>query len=72
MSGGAEQPTGRGGAVGAWRDAFIGVDLNTPVSLGLIADTFETAITWDRWPEFDAVIREKVGRALDEVCGGDA
>jgi alkyldihydroxyacetonephosphate synthase len=70
VSGGTEQPTGRGGAVGAWRDAFIGVDLNTPVSLGLIADTFETAITWDRWPEFDATIRERVGRALEEVCGG--
>ena len=70
VSGGTEQPTGRGGAVGAWRDAFIGADLNTPVSLGLIADTFETAVTWDRWPEFDAVIREQVGRALEQVCGG--
>jgi alkyldihydroxyacetonephosphate synthase len=70
VSGGSEQPTGRGGAVGAWRDAFIGVDLNTPVSLGLIADTFETAITWDRWPEFDAVVRERVEAALQEVCGG--
>jgi len=70
VSGGTEQPTGRGGAVGAWRDAFIGVDLNTPVALGLVADTFETAITWDRWPEFDAVVRERVNAALVEVCGG--
>lgn len=70
VSDGAEQPTGRGGAVGAWRDAFIGVDLNTPVSLGLIADTFETAITWDRWPEFDALVREHMTGALRDVCGG--
>jgi alkyldihydroxyacetonephosphate synthase len=70
VTGGSEQPTGRGGAVGAWRDAFIGVDLNTPVALGLVADTFETSITWDRWPEFDAGIRDTVGRALREVCGG--
>jgi alkyldihydroxyacetonephosphate synthase len=70
ISGSGGQPTGRGGAVGAWREAFIGVDLNTPVSLGLVADTFETAITWDRWPAFDAAVREKVGRALHEVCGG--
>ena len=48
-------PTGRSGAVGAWRDAFIGVQLGVDTSLGLVADTFETAITWDRWPEFDAV-----------------
>lgn len=70
VSGESEAPTGRGGAVGAWRDAFIGVDLNTPVSLGLVADTFETAITWDRWPAFDAAVRERVEAALREVCGG--
>ena len=61
-------PTGREGAVGAWRDNFVGFDLNTPVSLGLISDTFETAITWDQWPDFDAVVREQVQKALDEVC----
>jgi alkyldihydroxyacetonephosphate synthase len=70
VSGGDAAPTGRGGAVGAWRDAFIGVDMNTPVSLGLIADTFETAITWDRWPAFDAIVREKMNAALEEICGG--
>jgi alkyldihydroxyacetonephosphate synthase len=66
----ASTPTGRGGAVGAWRDSFVGFDLNTMTGLGLVTDTFETAITWDRWPDFDAVVRAKMGRALDEVCGG--
>jgi len=65
-------PTGRGGAVGAWRDAFIGVGPGLDTSLGLVADTFETAITWDRWPEFDAVVRERVGAALREVFGDTA
>ena len=51
---GRGEPTGRGGSVGAWRDAFIGVDPGVDTSLGLVADTFETAITWDRWPSFDA------------------
>ncbi len=37
--------------------------------MGLLADTFETAITWDRWPEFDTEVREQVGRALKEVLG---
>ena len=37
--------------------------------LGLIGDTFETAVTWDKWPEFDAEIREKVGKVLKEVIG---
>jgi alkyldihydroxyacetonephosphate synthase len=66
------EPTGRGGAVGAWRDAFIGVDAGVDTSLGLVADTFETAITWDRWPAFDAAVRERVGAALREVFGGTA
>ncbi|MGH9057652.1 MAG: FAD-binding oxidoreductase [Acidimicrobiales bacterium] len=62
-------PTGRGGAVGAWRDAFIGVGNGVETSLGLVADTFETAITWDRWPDFDAAVRERVSAALREVFG---
>ena len=69
---GEGRPTGRGGSVGAWRDAFIGVDPGLDTSLGLVADTFETAITWDRWPEFDALVRERVSAALHEVFGATA
>ena len=68
---GGGAPTGRGGAVGAWRDAFIGVGPGVETSLGLVADTFETAITWDRWPEFDAVVRERMTTVLKEVFGHD-
>src|SRR5262245_10540708 len=66
---GSAAPTGREGAVGAWRDAFIGVGLGVDTSLGLVADTFETSITWDRWPEFDAVVRDRVSRVLKDVFG---
>ncbi len=69
---GQGRPTGREGSVGAWRDAFIGVDPGVDTSLGLVADTFETAITWDRWPAFDAEVRQRVGRALHEVFGATA
>ncbi|MPY91624.1 MAG: FAD-binding protein [Acidimicrobiia bacterium] len=69
VSDGGGEPTGRGGAVGAWRDAFIGVGNGVETSLGLVADTFETSITWDRWPEFDAVVRERVSHALRQVFG---
>lgn len=68
-SGGA---TGRGGAVGAWRDSFIGVNAGLTNGLGLLADTFETAITWDRWEEFDAEVREAVGGVLDRTMGKSA
>jgi alkyldihydroxyacetonephosphate synthase len=36
----------------------------------MIGDTFETSITWDRWPDFDASVRAAMRKALDEVCGG--
>ena len=65
-------PTGRQGSAGAWRNAFIGVGeaLNLNAGLALVADTFETAITWDRWPALDAEVREAMRAALDQVCGG--
>jgi alkyldihydroxyacetonephosphate synthase len=66
---GRGEPTGRGGSVGAWRDSFIGVDPGLDTSLGLVADTFETAVTWDQWPEFDAEVRARVTSALGEVFG---
>lgn len=68
-SGGA---TGRGGAVGAWRNSFIGVNAGLTNGLGLLADTFETAITWDRWEQFDAEVREAVGSVLQRTLGTTA
>ena len=69
---GTGAPTGRGGAAGAWRDAFTGGPLSWAerAGLGLIGLTFETAVTWDRWPAFDAIVREETMKALREVCGG--
>jgi alkyldihydroxyacetonephosphate synthase len=66
---GTGKATGREGAVGAWRNAFIGVNAGATNGLGLLNDTFETAITWDRWPEFDAHVRSQVNRALKETLG---
>ena len=69
---GSGKPTGRGGAVGAWRNAFIGVNAGLTAGLGLLADTFETAITWDRWPDFDAEVRDRVGEATRRAFGASA
>ena len=66
---GSGQATGRGGAVGNWRDSFIGVNAGLTAGLGLMGDTFETAVTWDQWPAFDALVRAKVGQALQDVAG---
>jgi alkyldihydroxyacetonephosphate synthase len=59
------------GAAGLWRDAFIrgGHFHDAYVRLGLIQETFETAITWDRFPEFHARVLEATRRAVAGQCG---
>ncbi|MFN8187059.1 MAG: FAD-binding oxidoreductase [Gaiellales bacterium] len=56
----------------AWRTAFIrGPHVRDAMAmLGLVHETFETAITWDRFPAFHAGVLEATRAALTEVCGG--
>jgi alkyldihydroxyacetonephosphate synthase len=70
LTSGSGEPTGRSGAVGAWRDAFIPRGGAISTGIGLVGGTFETAITWDRWPEFDTEVRRATVDALREICGG--
>jgi alkyldihydroxyacetonephosphate synthase len=68
----AEAPaTPREGPAGLWRSAFIrGGHLHDAyVRMGLVQETFETAITWDRFPDFHAAVLDATRRAVDEVCG---
>ena len=67
---GTGEATGRSGAAGAWRSAFIPSGMGLTAGLGLIGGTFETAITWDRWPAFDAAVREAARHVLQQACGG--
>lgn len=64
------EPTGRQGAVGAWREAFIPRGGVAPLGVGTVGGTVETSITWERWPEFDHQVRQAILAALKEVCGG--
>jgi alkyldihydroxyacetonephosphate synthase len=66
-----EAAGGRGGAAGAWRDAFLNMPFirDTMVALGMISDTFETAITWDRFPEFHARLSATAHDAIRRICG---
>jgi alkyldihydroxyacetonephosphate synthase len=54
-----------------WRTAFIRMpyarELTVPV--GLINDTFETAITWDRFEAFHAAVRKATEQALKQATG---
>jgi alkyldihydroxyacetonephosphate synthase len=59
------------GAAGAWRNAFIagGHRHDAFVRLGLVMETFETAITWDRFPQFHAAVMAATEAAAERVCG---
>ncbi len=64
----------RSGAAGAWRDAFLRMPYwrDPAVGQGAIMDTFETAVTWDRFEAFYAAVREDVGRVLRHATGQEA
>ena len=61
----------REGAAGAWRNAFLRAPYlrDTLVALGFIADTFETAIPWDRFAEFHAKVTAATRDAVERICG---
>ncbi|MBV9039377.1 MAG: FAD-binding oxidoreductase, partial [Acidimicrobiia bacterium] len=60
------------GAVGAWKNAFVRAPYGRDalVSLGVIVDTFETSVTWDRFEDLHAGVTAAVEKALESVCGG--
>ncbi len=64
-------PGGREGSVGGWREAFLRAPYlrDTFVALGVLSETFETAITWDRFPAFDRAVRDRVTAAVTDACG---
>ena len=61
----------REGAAGEWRRSF----LNAPylrevlVRMSIIAETFETAITWDRFEPFHRQVMDTARDAVARVCG---
>jgi alkyldihydroxyacetonephosphate synthase len=72
--GATNRPVDGGGedAVGAWRGAFLLAPYlrDTFVACGVLSETFETAITWDRLEEFHATVMETTRAAVAEVTGG--
>jgi alkyldihydroxyacetonephosphate synthase len=60
-------------AVGAWRDAFLGAPYlrDMLVAIGMLSETFETAITWERFPRLHAQVTAAAEGAMREVCGGE-
>src|SRR5712691_2467360 len=61
----------REGAAGRWRTAFIRMPylIERTIRLGLINDTLETAITWDRFEEFHDRIKAATEQAIGDATG---
>ena len=61
----------REGSAGTWRNSFIGAPYvrDALVSIGVLAETFETAITWDRFERLHGRLIAEVGEALRRVYG---
>jgi len=61
----------REGAAGAWRQAFLRAPYlrDVLVRAAVISETFETAVTWDRFPELHAGVMEAASDAVRRVCG---
>jgi alkyldihydroxyacetonephosphate synthase len=60
-----------GDAVGSWRGAFVGAPYvrDLLVSMGVLSETFETAITWERFPAFHQRVMETAKEAVRSACG---
>ena len=63
---------GRSGAAGAWRDAFLRAPYlrDVMIAAGILSDTFETSITWERLPGFVETVLGAAREALHEASGG--
>lgn len=59
-------------ATGAWKSSFVRAPYTRDglVQIGIMAETFETAVCWSGFAELHAGVTEAVERALAEVCGG--
>src|SRR5262249_37760287 len=60
-----------GDSVSAWRGAFLAAPYVRDgfVACGILSDTFETAITWERFEGFLETVKEAVEKRATEICG---
>ena len=67
------EPTGGAGAdaVGSWRQAFLRAPYlrDTFVAMGVLSETFESAVTWDQFPDFHREVTEATESAVRAACG---
>lgn len=62
----------RAGGAGKWRDSFLKAPYmrDELASLGLVVETFETAVTWNRFEAFHQKIQDAAAEAFAVHCEG--
>jgi alkyldihydroxyacetonephosphate synthase len=58
-------------AVGSWREAFLRAPYlrDVFIAIGVLSETFETATTWERFPDFHDRVLSDVRGAVQDACG---
>jgi len=69
-----EKESHRTGSSGNWRNSFIKAPYFREgfVRRGIVQDTFETAITWDKAHDFIEEAKKRSAKAIKEISGKDA
>jgi alkyldihydroxyacetonephosphate synthase len=69
-----EEQSGGSDAAAVWRNAFIRMPLwrDSMIGMGIIMDTFETAITWDRFEDFYQQVKHEAAAAIRKATGRNA
>jgi alkyldihydroxyacetonephosphate synthase len=69
--GGTTETGNAGGGVGAWREAFLRAPYvrDIFVAMGVLSETFETAVTWDRFPRFHERVMAAARAAAEDTSG---
>jgi alkyldihydroxyacetonephosphate synthase len=59
------------GAAERWKKMFLRAPYmrDALAELGVVVETFETAITWDRFESFHRALREAAREAAERICG---
>jgi alkyldihydroxyacetonephosphate synthase len=65
---------GSAGQAGRWRGAFLRMPYlrNAFLAMGVIAETFESAVTWDKFPAFHQAVTEAAEEAARAACRSPA
>ncbi|MFO1218035.1 MAG: FAD-binding oxidoreductase [Burkholderiaceae bacterium] len=63
----------KSGAAGNWRDKFLRGPYLRPhaIARGVMRDTMESCITWDRYLDFQASVKARTLKAIRDITGRD-